>query len=307
MNLCGRFFVFLFLSMFVILKDIKAEDVEILAEVNGSIITSYELDKRVQFQRSLSDQFKKIPLKQFKKIVLEGMISDKIKLKELSLYNVSVDPKELKNSIRGIEARNGLPKGSFDKIANDVGIDKDNAYEQIRTEIAWGKFIRSFYFHSVDIDEKDVDAIYKDTVRKHDVYASKYKLSQIIYPKGKVSEMFNTLRRKKFTCSGFNKHVEERGVIGSGELGVVTVKDLRPNVISALEGVKKGELTNPINDVDGTFVSYYVCEKAARKGAEKLPKDLRDRIKFSQLGKKMELFSEMHYEKLKDNAVVVYY
>lgn len=307
MNLCGRVLVSIALVGLSFVKVVSAADIEILAEVNGNIITSYELDKRVEFQRSLSQQFKNIPLKQFKKIVLEGMVSDKIKQKELSLYNVSVDPKELKNSVRGIEQRNGFHKGSFDKIIKEVGIDKDNAYEQIRTEIAWGKFIRSFYFHSVDIDEKDVDTVYNDTVRKHDVYASKYKLSQVIYPKGSVSKMFNDLRRKKLSCSEFNKLVEKDGVIGSGELGVVTIKDLRPNVVSALEGVKKGDLTNPINDVDGTFVSYYICEKARRKGADELPKDLRDRIKFSQLGKKMELFSEMHYEKLKDNAVVVYY
>lgn len=141
---------------------------KIVAVVNEDIITSHELNKRLQQvmvsieNAQLSPEEKTQAAQQMQAELLQEMIREKLIEQEIKRHNISVSDAEVNDAIDNIKANNNFTDEGLREALALQGYDYNDYREEIRRQILSSRLMNRQIRSRVVVTEADVQKYYND-------------------------------------------------------------------------------------------------------------------------------------------------
>jgi len=235
----------------------------IAARVNDEAVTDYDLRARTDLI-ILSSQLPNTQevRERIAPQVLRALIDDRLRLQESRRQKIVVSEAEIEGAVRQIEERNQMKRNDMYALLDRYNIDRGTFRLQIEADLSWRKLITNQVRASVTISDDAVE----DTIRR--IEANKGK------PEHLVSEIFISMQAGKSVAEtrqlverlrqqitqGANfaelarSFSQSASAATGGNLGWVREDQLDPVLIEAITTMKPGELSQPIQGIDGFYI-----------------------------------------------------
>ena len=251
----------------------------VAAIVNDEIVSTYDLAQRVRLLIATSGvQPTEQTLPQFEREALISLIDERLQMQELhrvekeQKFTIVADDAEVNEEIEGYAKQTKMTGAQFVAALAQQGIGADTFRQQIRAQISWQKWIRGRYGSRLRIGEDQIKAM----EQKMTAEASKpqYQVSEVFIDANRVGGMATAQQgaqqlvgqlqqgapfaavARQFSASSTAAAGGEAGWIGPGEMPA--------EVDAALEQLRPGQLSGPIQVKDGVYIIYL---KDKRSGA----------------------------------------
>jgi len=252
----------------------------IAALVNDEAISVYDLGNRIELAilsaglpRNREVQRKLAPQ------VLRTLVNEKLQLQEAERLGLKISDSALKDTLDDISRKNPAANGDILAFVESKGIDKQSVIEQTKANIAWFRVLNRETRRKVKISKEEIDA---ELAR---IEANKKK------PQRQVSEIFfavtepgdekdtlalaNRLREQLNAGANFGRLAaqfsQSPSAAAQGNLGWLYPGQLDPRLEQVLDGMKPGQVSQPIR----TLLGYYILRlngvrKAGSEAADKV-------------------------------------
>ena len=169
---------FIYLFIFYIISNIAFANFEnsIVVKVDNEIITNFEIKNKILSNLLLSGrEINQKNINDLKNQSLEELIQTKVKIIELSKYNLSIDRLQINQYLKSISKDNIQNlKNEFKKLNLDFGLFE----KYIETELIWQKYIYQIYSKKIQIDRNQIKDELNELLKKNkNIF--EYNLSEI--------------------------------------------------------------------------------------------------------------------------------
>ena len=145
----------------LLLTNSNAEiNVKVIMSVGNEIITNYDLDKEINYLNIITvGQIKELDDQESKKIAIDSLIKDKIKITALSNYNNIIIKDELLNN-QIIKTSRNIGFRSLEDFMTFLKFQEyelDEFKKKILLELKWNQLVYQFYKNQIVIDKEKID------------------------------------------------------------------------------------------------------------------------------------------------------
>lgn len=152
----------------------KAQNFQIVAVVNGDVISNFALYDRINLmitssglQNTEEIRNKLIPQ------AIQTLVNEKLQEQDAKKNRIMVSDKDMENAIADLEAKNNLQPGEFDAFIAKQGIYKNTLLNQIKSQILWQKIVSSKIHPKIVVTDYEI----KDTLE----WLSSKKINEEVY------------------------------------------------------------------------------------------------------------------------------
>ena len=274
---------------------------QVAAMVNGSPITSYDIEQRSKFTQ-LSQH--KVPAR---KDILDELIEEKIKLQEALRYNLDAGKAEVERGMGAMSARAGMSLEQFKQLLAARGVSIETIRSKMQSDVAWNQLVRGRFPASLSIEEKEVRDAAQSVSEGEDV-SYDYRLRQILFivPSGAPKSLIDGRMREAENLRGRFENCDD-GIKVARTLRDVAVRDpvrrssndLPDSLRNVINSTQVGKLTKP--EVTGQGVAVFaLCEK--RENTTDTPK--KQKAKTEIFNKCFDAQSKRYLAELKRSAMI---
>lgn len=167
-----------------------ADNIKIVALVNGEIISSEDIDNQISIFMLNSP----VPLNaetkgMITRRVLAQTIEQKMKLQHAEQNGIKISDEEVNNQMKIWAQKNKI---NLDKLSAKK-INRESLAENIKTELAWVKLIRKKYYQTANITQTEIN----DTIREitEDMNIKKYQVMEIFIRKENAKDINQLVER----------------------------------------------------------------------------------------------------------------
>lgn len=277
---------------------------KIFAEVNGELITSRDMQDRVNAfvvttQIPVTKQNKEMVLEK----VLQSTVDEKIKLQEADKNGIKISESELDKGIADFAKSNGLTVDQLKSILKQAQVDQSVFRSQIKAEMAWGRLVQRKAAQEVRVSRSEIKNA-MDTINK-DVKNRKFLVSEIVIEKKKadhIEDLVENLRHDPRFGLYAMQFSDSPTAKNGGQLGWVNKGQLPAPLENALLKMKSGDISDPI--VVGS--DYYILklEKSYVPGVDKAPTLDEKEVERMIENKKFEEVAEKYLKDLRRQAII---
>ena len=156
-----KLFKSIILLSILLLTSSKAELTnKIIISVGNEIITNYDLAREIKYLSVISvGQFKNLDDQESRKIAVDSIIKDKIKISALANYdNIIIKDELINNQI--IQSTQNIGFKSIEDFKTYLEFEKyefDEFKKKILLELKWNQLIYQFYKNQIVIDKEKID------------------------------------------------------------------------------------------------------------------------------------------------------
>ena len=172
---------------------------KIVAVVNNSVITEYELRSRVAstLQQLALQRTPAPPRHLLERQLLERMITERILLQMAEDTNIRVDGPQLDRALARIARQNNMELDQFRRALEQDGVDFNAFREQVRTEMTIGRLREREVDNRVVVTDAEIDNYLANPALDAE-RMNEYLLAHILVvtPEGASPEQLQTLRAK---------------------------------------------------------------------------------------------------------------
>lgn len=303
-----RTLVFVFALVFVsqsAMADVVAN--RIVANVNGEIITLFDLNKRLkplleQFKgRKLTDKEKEVVVR-VRKDILNKMVEDILIQKQVERLGLTVSEVELTNQIEDVRKKNKLTKDEFEQQLMLEGMTLDEYREKMREDILKHRLLGAMVKRKVVVSSEEIEQYFEEH-KSQFVQGRSVNLSAIIVRDLAIAENIQErIEKEELTFEdAADIHTQGPGVGQGGALGDFKWLDVSPEWRSALEGIQEGQCSAPF-----AFRGMYVLLKlnSSSSGDQMLLDETRDEIREIIFKEQLEMRFNEYMEQLRSEAVI---
>ena len=86
------------------------------------------------------------------------LVDETLKLQAAESEEINVTPEEIEGGIASIAQQNNFSADQFKQILQSQGIPRSTLEDQVRSEIAWGKYVQKELRPQVNVSEQDIEA-----------------------------------------------------------------------------------------------------------------------------------------------------
>lgn len=167
----------------------------IAAMVNGEAITTVDIEQRIKLVQLTSKKTVS------REEALQGLIDDKIKIKEAKRYGLDLSASDIDAAYGGMASRMRMNNEQLDKTLENSGIRPQTLKARIKADMTWGNLVRGRYNSTLTPADKDIRAAMGEKEGSDDkslTESFEYKLRPIvlIVPRGAPASA-TELRRKE--------------------------------------------------------------------------------------------------------------
>jgi len=278
---------------------------QVLAIVNGTPITSYDVDQRTQLARISGVKVAG------RKEILEELINEKVKLLEAKRYSIEATKAEVDSAYANMASRMGMKPDQLTKVLKGRGINADTLKMRIRADIAWGHLVRGRFQASLQVGEGDIRAVLGPAPKDaQGEIGHVYRLRPILFivPKGSPPSKFEVRRRE---ADALRKRFNDcqQGVRLAREMHDVAVRDtvirnsasLPGPLRTMLNSLEIGKLTTPERTAQGIEV-FALCGKEETRAETPRKQETRQEI----YAKRYNAQSERYLERVRRSSMIEY-
>jgi peptidyl-prolyl cis-trans isomerase SurA len=246
----------------------------IAAVVNRDIITTYQLDQKLQEQLAQREQQPSpAQLGALRQELLSRLIEETLVQQRVKALRLSVSEDEIETALLDVQEKNQLTREELEDAVTMQGMDfqayRDNLGQQILRYKLIGEEVRS----QVDVPEREIVEYYRAHLDDYRL-APEIHLSAITFP---VSEKASEQERQKITSivhealerlrnnEGFDQVVDSYNLTYGAtglDMGSVAYGDLNPEFLAAIEDVADGDYSEPV-ETKGAVYLLWVNQRLA--------------------------------------------
>ncbi len=253
----------------------------VAAVVNDDIISTFDLGQRIRLLIATSGvQPNEQNLPQFQREALVGLVDEHLQLQELhrvakeqKLDLISTD-EEVDAEIGDMAQQNNVTKELFMKQMAAQGIGLDTLRVQIRAQSSWQRWIRGRYGSRLRIGEDQIKA----QLQRVSASAAKpqYQISEVFIDAARVggmetattgaTQLIGQLQQGAPFQAVARQFSASATAASGGEVGWISSGEMPPEVDTAMEQMRPGQLSKPIPVRDGVYI-IYLRDKRSGAGA----------------------------------------
>lgn len=285
-------------------KKIYDGSVKIVALVNGEVITSEDMESRINaFVMStkipLNDQTRNMIVQR----TLQAAIDERLKLQDAEKNGITISDKEIDQSVRYFENNNNIPKGQINKMLKDNRVSMDVFRTQMKSDLAWIRIIRKKVMAEGELTQKQIEEAQAEAER--DLSTPKYMVSEIMIKQKNaknLQDLVANLRQDPRFDLYAMQFSEAPSSSNGGKLGWINKERMVEPLRKILDKMKEGEISNPIK----VGSDYYILklEKIFDPKKDKAEAPTQDNIRKFLENRKMEEIAARHLQNLRQAAVI---
>ena len=249
--------------------------------VNGSPITTYDIEQRIKFQTLAT------PKAPTRAQVIEELIDEKLKVQIGQRYKLEITDSQVDAAFANMAQRMRMSADQLTKALATSGVDAGTLKSRIRSDIAWQQIVRGKFQSSLQIREKDVFA--KVAANKQDEKKDvgyEYVLRPILFivPPGSSEQILDGRKREaeqfraRFeNCSDGLNFARALRDVAVREQIVKSSADLDPALRKILDDVPVGKLTSPEVTPQGVQM-FALCARKENSADAAATKEARDAL-----------------------------
>ncbi len=289
---------------FCLVSEGSAATLKIVALVNGEIISSEDIQNRVNaFLMTTGIPYNAQTRSMINQRVLNAAVDEKIKLQEAAKNNIEVSEEEVDAQIRQFEKSRNIPMGQLNTLLRQAGVSRDTIEEQMKSDIAWVRLVRKKSYAEGSLTQKEIEQALQEA--KSDLTTPKYQVSEIFIRKDharNLSDLVYNLRRDPRFELYAMQFSESPSAANGGNLGWVNSGKLASALESALKKMKPGDISEPISVGDGYYILKLQKTFNPEKDKPELPNE--EEIRVFLQNQKMEALSKKLLQDLRRQAVI---
>ncbi len=256
--------VFLSLCLLIFSEAAHAVQLRVVANVNGSMISSLDLENKVKpilYERGLQGK-KPENNEQVDKLyreTLDRMIQEKLVVAQAKKTGFNLKPGFVENQYQNIVKRSGMNEEQFLKSVAKQGVSKSYILDEIESSaIIQAVIEKNFDKEDLLVSEEAIQAYFNENRSKYAQKTGICNISMIIYPDAKTAKRYN----ERILSGNISFSAAARQVTvgpnkeGGGSLGSMHVKDLAPVIQQVIAPITKG--ASPLLPMGDTFGQVYV-------------------------------------------------
>ena len=281
---------------------------KIIAGVENEIISSYELKNKIMTNIVLNNKtLNQENINKNKKHALKTLINYKLKKNELKKFNFSktINADAYIKKLAG--QYNTSPQG-FKEIFLNNNLNYDLYLEEIKTELAWQQLIINLYGKKTDVNKKEIDEELTQLINNQkNIF--EYKLSEIELQEENNQELNKLLKevQNQINEYGFEstaiKYSISSSAMDGGDLGWINSKSLSTRILKIVSKMKLGEVSKPLIQTNSILLIKLKDKKKLDLNTVDLKK-IRDKIIMQKKSELLNLFSNSHLSKIRNNAYI---
>jgi len=299
-----KILILLLVQLSLISKLSSSENIAIVGKIANEIITSYDVKKETSYLKILNSKLSNLDDKRIFEIGKNSLLNELIKKKELEKFfdfkNKNPFLEQIfQNFYKDLDLEN---ENEFTKyLSNKKTYSADEIREKLKIEIMWNQLIYELYNRQVSIDENEL--LKKIDNEKN--FIKEYLLYEIFF-KIKNSENLNEKKEKilsSISDIGFNNtanlySISESSSYG-GKIGWVKEANLSEIIKVELEKIDIGQHSKVIQ-IGNNFLILKIEDK--RSSNKTIDKKARfEELKKFEINKQLNLYSNIHFNKIKIN------
>ena len=303
-----KIIIFIFIYISLINFSYSNINFKIIMKINSEIITSYDLEKEINYLLALNPQLKNVNKNDLNKIAKRSIVKEVIRkneilrYKKLDLQNSQITS-VLNNLIKNLNFSN---EKEFSNYLNNYEITIDDLKKKIEIENEWKNLIFSRYNSSVNIDNEALVQKIENISKKN--FLLEYNLSEIVFSlknditlKEQSEIIQKSISEKGFEISANLFSTSDSSKVG-GKIGWIAKNDLSKTIIDKLDNLKKGSHSSPIK-IGNNYLILKIND--IRKSNYKIDKKAElNRMIMIETTKQLDKFSNIFYNKIKLNAKI---
>jgi len=285
----------------------------VVAQVNGEMITLFELNERVRIfvtQVEKKNYDPNAPAnKEMQTRILQSMMEDILLRQEAAKMKVNVSDGEVDARIKEMREKGRLTEEQFLQQLRLEGMTRKQFADSIKKDILKKQLLGYMVQRKVLVSEEEIRKFYDEN--KGDLRVQTGQRVGLIM----VAKMDEAKALRQRIVSGqisfadaARKHSLGPGADQGGDIGKVEIKDLAPELRQALEGVQPGGVSQPVT-IDGKPVLLTIASdgpSAQAPAASSVPslESMHDEIQERLYRAKLEKQFSDYMEKLRAKAVI---
>ena len=237
--------------------------------VNDEIISTYDLRQRTLLLLiSSGAQPTAQAMEQIQQEALRSLIDEHLQMQEIKKveqkqkFNLTATDKEVDADIAALAQQNGLSTEQLIGSLTSAGVNVSTLRDQFRTEISWRRYIGARYSQRVTIGDEQVSNALKRIAA--DASKPQYQISEIFIDAQRAGSMEQATTGAAQLLDQMQKGAPFAAVarqfssaptaVNGGDVGWVTAGQVQPSVAKALEEMRPGQLSAPIQTQEGVYV-----------------------------------------------------
>ena len=233
----------------------------IVAVVNGDVVSQADVVGRARlFALNAGIAVAPEMLERLTPQMVRLLVDERLRQQEVQRRRLPVTDAEVAEAVAELEKRNNLQPGGLRAQLAQIGVQPRVLYDQIRTQIGWGRLLRQQLGPSALPTDEEVEEAMR--VAKARAGQPEYQVSEIFVPvddpstEGEtrrfVEEVIRQLRSGTAFPVAATQFSQAQTALQGGDLGWVRRDELDPEVASVVERMPPGAVSNPIR-VPGGF------------------------------------------------------
>jgi peptidyl-prolyl cis-trans isomerase SurA len=295
----------LFLVQLILIAKLSyGENIIIIGKVGNVIITNYDVKKETTYLKILNSSLSNLENKKIFEIGKNSLSNELIKKKELEKFF-------------DLKKENSFLEQIFQNFYKDLGLKNENEFkkylsinktysvdeikEKLKIEIMWNQLIYELYNRQVSIDENEL----LKRINNEKNIIEEYLLYEIFF-RLENSENLNEKKEKilsSISDIGFNNtanlySISESSSYG-GKIGWVKETNLSETIKIELEKINIGQHSKVMQIGNNFMILKIEDKKSSNKIIDK--KNRLEELKKFEVNKQLNLYSNMHFNKIKIN------
>jgi len=302
----NRSIFYLLLVFCVNFNALSKENVHIVYEIEGEIITNVDIKNEKNYLFIINPQLKSLNEAQLKEISKQSIIKEKIKKKEIIKY-FKLDQTDLylDELINNLYLKLGFEnEESFKQYLSTFDLNLNNITKKLEIETFWNRLIFEKYKNQININEGFITN--KMNTEKTKKSEKQYKLLEIVIENKNNINMDNEIEKIKKSIEevGFKNtaslySVSESSKLG-GDIGWINESSLHIKILKELNNIKIGDFVKPINIGKNYLILKIENIKSEIIEADK-KKKIEEIIQFEK-NRQLEQFSNIYFNQIKINT-----
>lgn len=193
---------------------------------------------------------------------LQQLIDEKLKLQEAQEFELEVDIQDIRGELTGMAAQMGT---SLDQFYNQLlasGVNPVSLEEQTRAEIAWRRIMSGLYGSRIRISQNQI----AERMAQLEASAAKtqYLMSEIFLfapdetSKAQALQAAQSIRQQLIEGAAFSLAAQRFSsaptAATGGDMGWISLDDVNPAALPALETLDIPGITEPVLGEDGVYI-----------------------------------------------------
>ena len=295
----------LFLVQLILIAKLSyGENIIIIGKVGNVIITNYDVKKETTYLKILNSSLSNLENKKIFEIGKNSLSNELIKKKELEkFFDLKKENSFLEQIFQNFYKDLGLKnENEFKKyLSTNKTYSVDEIKEKLKIEIMWNQLIYELYNRQVSIDENEL----LKRINNEKNIIEEYLLYEIFF-RLENSENLNEKKEKilsSISDIGFNNtanlySISESSSYG-GKIGWVKETNLSEIIKIELEKIDIGQHSKVMQIGNNFMILKIEDKKSSNKIIDK--KTRLEELKKFEVNKQLNLYSNMHFNKIKIN------